>query len=90
MHTIDEKLEWPMEHFVNVQSILTWCRKWGNPSIKPNIEVVDDVSGNRGSGQPRTPPLLIIPRVLVEEVVVPEFEKEGRFRGVKHGKHCES
>ena len=61
----------------------------GNLSISPNIEIIIDASGNRESCQPCTPPMSIIPRVAVEEVVVLEFEKDGRVRGQRHGKHCE-
>ena len=42
-----------------------WCPKWGTLSIRPNIEVVVDTSESRGSGQPRTSPLSIIPRAAV-------------------------
>ena len=66
-----------------------WRPKWGNLSIRPNIEVVIDASGSRGSGPLHTPPLSIIPRAVVEEVVVPESEKDGRVRGGRRGKHCE-
>ena len=68
-----------------------WCPKWGNLSIRPNIEIVVDASGNGGSGQLRTPSLSIISWVTATvEVVVLKFEKDGRVRGDKHGKHCES
>ena len=64
--------------------------KWGNLSIRPNIGVVDDNSGNRGFGELRIPPLSTIPHVAVEELDVPEFEKDDLFRGEKLEKHCES
>ena len=67
-----------------------WCPKEGNLSIRPSIEVFGDASGSRGSGQPRTPPLSIIPRVVVEEVVVLEFEKDGIVQGERRGKNCGS
>ena len=66
-----------------------WRPKWDNLSIRPNIEVVVDASKSRGSAPPRTPPLSRIPRVTVEEVVVPESETDGRVRGERHRKHCE-
>ena len=67
-----------------------WRPKEGNLSIRPSIEVFVDASGSRGSGQPRTPPLSIIPRAAEEEVIVPEREKNGSVRGERHGKHCEA
>ena len=65
-------------------------RKWGNLSIRPNNRVVDDDNESRGFGQIRIPPLSTIPQVAMEEVDVPEFEKDGIFRGGKREKHCES
>ena len=67
-----------------------WCLKWGNLSIRPNIGVLNDDSGSRGSGKLRIPPLLRIPQVAVDEVNVSKFEKDGIFRGEKREKHCES
>ena len=67
-----------------------WRPKWGNLSIKPNIGVVDDDIESRGFGQPHILRPLTIPQVAPEEVVVLEFEKDGRVRGGKHGKHRES
>ena len=66
-----------------------WRPKWGNLSIRPNIEAVVDASGSRGSSPLHTPPLSIIPRAVVEEVIVSESETDGRVRGERHGKHCE-
>ena len=57
--------------------------KWGSLSIRPNIGVVDNDSGNRGFGQLRIPPLSTIPQVAVEEVDPPEFQKDVIFRGEK-------
>ena len=49
--TLSEKLEWPLEHFVNVEFMVPkWRPKGGNLSIRPNIGVVDDDSRSRGSG----------------------------------------
>ena len=67
-----------------------WHRKWGNLCIRPNIGVVVDDSGSQGFGQSHIPPMSTIPQVAVEEVDVPEFEKDGIFRGEKCEKHCES
>ena len=53
-----------------------WRPKEGNLSIRPSIEVFVDASGSQGSGQPRTPPLSIISRVALEQIVISEFEKE--------------
>ena len=41
-----------------------WCSKGGNLSITPNIGVIIDASRCRGSDQPHTPPLSILPRVV--------------------------
>ena len=62
-----------------------WRPKWGKLFIKPNIGVVDDDIESQGFGQP----LLTIPQVAAEEVLVLEFEKDGRVRR-KHEKHRES
>ena len=67
-----------------------WRPKEGNLSIRPSIEFFVDASGSRGSGQPRTPPLSIIPRVAAKQVVVLECEQGGRVRGERRGKHCEA
>ena len=66
-----------------------WRLKWGNLSIRPNIEVVVDTGGIQGSGPLHTSPLSIIPHAVVEDVDVPESEKDGRVRGGRGGKHCE-
>ena len=73
----------------DVLFLKTFFSKWGNLSIRQNIEVVVDVGESRGSGPFHTPPLSIIPRAVVEEVVVPESEKDGRVRGGRCGKHSE-
>ena len=67
-----------------------WRSKWGKLSIKPNIGVVDDDIESRGFRQPHILRPLTIPQVAAEEVVVLEFEKDGRVRGGKHEKHRES
>ena len=67
-----------------------WRPKWDNLSIRPNIGVVNDDIGSRGFGQPHILHPSTIPQVAVEEVVIPEFEKDGRVRGEKREKHCES
>ena len=67
-----------------------WHPKEGNLSIRPSIEVGVDASESRGSGQPHTPHLSIIPRAAAEEVGVPECEKDDRVRGERRGKHCEA
>jgi hypothetical protein len=67
-----------------------WCPKWGNLSIRPNIGVVDDDIESRGFDQPHILRPLTIPQVAEEEVVVLEFEKDGRVRGGKREKHRES
>ena len=67
-----------------------WRPEWGNLSIIPKTRVVDDDSGSLGFGQPHIPPLSTISQVAVEEVVIPEFEKDGRVRGGKRENHCES
>ena len=66
-----------------------WRPKEDNLSIKPKFEVFVDASGRRGSDEPRTPSLSIIPRAATE-VVVPKCEKDGSVRGERHGKHCEA
>ena len=40
--TVDEKLDSPLEHFVHVSLFPMWRPKWGNLSIRPNIEVFVD------------------------------------------------
>ena len=65
-----------------------WRPKEDNLSIKPKFEVFVDASGRRGSDEPRTPSLSIIPRAATE-VVVPKCEKDVIVRGERHGKHCE-
>ena len=67
-----------------------WHLKEGNFSIRPSIEVFVNASRSRGYGQPRTPPMSIIPRVAAAEVIVLECEKDGRVQGQRHGKHCEA
>ena len=64
-----------------------WRPKWGNLSIRLNIGVFN---GDSGSRQPRIRPLSTIPQVEMEEVVVPEFENDGRVRGGECEKHYES
>ena len=56
-----------------------WCLKEVNLSIRPSIEFFVDASGSRGSGQPRTPPLSIVPWAATEEVVIPEARRMVEF-----------
>ena len=45
---------------------------------------------SRGFGKPQILPPSTIPLVVVEEIVVSEFEKDARVWGEKRGKYCES
>ena len=47
----------------------------GYLSLRPDSEGVDDASWGGRSSQHRTPPLSKTPRVVVEEVVILEFEQ---------------